>query len=434
MRALKESVKDYEEMLKMKEESIKLLTASLDQKGNVDTATKKLVNSLSSELNFVRSKYSNVVNKFMKLDLAQNFLKTFGFEASMLMAKYRHDYNEKIEKMLDENNKLKKALKNYEDRKKSTIREGKRRILASDPEEAFIILTANNDSLKKEINEQKGQLAELKKQNADLLDENLQIKAELFKLASMVKAQFFGVSKQLKMKEKEIRSIESQPNRSLEGMEESINWGPIAMQEEERHGQAVVEKYPALKINLDGFPGVDNRQQDDLLKRGVSEPLLVGQLNSMPGESISSATIDRLIRNYKRVLFQNRLLVEAFQKNHEMLKVLKSSAAGKKEVVHRRGVMLEAAVGGSKKGLRKGRRISLPGGESEAKKEGGEAETAGLSLVEAKKHIRMVSNQMKLYFEKIVQRIVSPCSFVRIDEKALPSLKVKITRAAGYCF
>ena len=279
---------------------------------------KQVVQSMAKELVFMRQKYSVLLSKFMKLDLMQNFMKTTQIDVETLFKKTRQEFNEKFDKQVEENGKLKRTLQLLEEKKKITIRDGKRRILATDPEQSFIILSANNDQLKKEVNEKNAEISILKRTNQDLNDQNLQIKAELFKLVSLVKIGFFGSAKQHKYKEFENREIETQPNKSVD-IDDSINWGSMANQMIDEIDAKAPPRFPGLKLDLDGFPGVDNRENDELLKRGPSEPLFANlATNGGEANQIEYAPqVARLIRNYKTVLYHNRLLTQAFIVSHE---------------------------------------------------------------------------------------------------------------------
>ena len=421
-KALKETIRDLEDMLNVRDETNKILTQTLDGSKNVDTSAKNIILSLNSEIIFLRQRFSSLVQRLMKLELTDKFIKTMKVDLERMFKTTRNDFNTRMENYHKEMEKTKKALMNYEDKKKITIREGKRRVLATDPEEAFIILTSNNDTLKKEINDKKAEISVLKKQNTELREENMQNKAELYKLASLVKAQFYGSLKQGKLKDRELRDIESQPNQSID-IEESVNWGPTIF--DDKQSDPNFNKLPELKLDLDGFPGVDNREMDDNLKRGPSEPVFASFVNTVVDPtSVNTAAVDRLIRNYRRVVYHNRLLIEAYTKAHEMLrqmpKVITQPTAPKDEVI-------KAAINRFK------RRLSLKVDERPSQEVAEKPfRSKNLSLEDSKKLLKTVNNQLKSYFEKIVQRIISPCSFLRIDERDLPEMKIKLKRAATW--
>lgn len=444
MRALKDAVKDLEEMVRLKEESNKILMATLEPSKHIDKSAKALINSLTNEIAWLKKKYSVLLNRFMKLDLAQNFIKTAQVEVSNLLKDSQDQFNSKLDFQMEENSKLKEALYLLEEKKKITISEGKRRVLVNDTEEAFVILTATNDGLKKEINDKKAEISLLKKEKTDLAEENLQIKAELFKLASMVKIQFFGRSCKSKLKNKEFRDVESQPDVNSD-FDESVNWGPIelGMNHEEEL------KLPNLKISLDGFPGVETRDPEDLLKNARSEPQLMQPIaTTMGDQQLSRPEFSRLVRNYRKALYHNQLLVTAFQKNHELLKEYKAlypSISSKKKIlqaqVPRNSKLAQSdfyksrsySIEPSLRNLRpfEDQRIGKMHMLKDSKSTKA-AQSSTVSLAESKKLMKIISQQMRSYFEKLVQRIISPCSFIRINEKDVPELKIKLTRRASW--
>lgn len=443
MRALKDAVKDLEEMLKLKEESNKLLMASLDSAKNVDKPIRALVKSLTEQVVWLKKRYSRLLDRFMKLDLSQNFIKTVNYELSTMLAEIREQFNNKMDFQLEENTKLKSMIQTLEEKKKLTISEGKRRVIVTDTEEAFVILTSTNDGLKKDINDKKAEISILKKQNTDLNEENLQIKAELFKLATMVKIQFFGKVCKTKLKTKEMREVESQPDASF-GPEESINWGPIEINPDIDNEL----RLPNFKINLEGFPGVESRTQEEMLKNARSDANFHGVVMTTIGEHTApQPEVNRLIRNYRKAIYHNRLLISALTKSHELLKELKGSREpavlrwrnpSKQKVPKRRGESRVKLV--QSRSL--SRQLTLaenrdPTMERHLKTgmdhfHSQETRSTEVSLEDSKKLMRLVSQQMKSYFEKIVQRIISPCSFIKINERDVPDLKIKLTRAATW--
>ena len=447
MRALKDAVKDLEEMLKMKEESSKLLMASLDSAKHIDDPTRALIKSLTDQIVWLKKRYSRLLGRFMKLDLSQNFIKAANSDLSSMLSEIREQFNNKMDFQLEENTKLKSMLQILEEKKKLTITEGKRRVLVTDTEEAFVILTSTNDGLKKEVNDKKADISVLKKENTDLMDENLQIKAELFKLAAMVKIQFFGRVCKTKLKTKEIREVESQPDASFDA-DESINWGPI-----ELNGDKDNElRLPNFKINLEGFPGVESRTQEEMLKNARSDPNFQGVVMTTIGDhqQIHQPEVNRLVRNYRKALYHNQLLISALTKCHEQLKDIKAAAGGvriqkpkrvAKQVPKRSGVSSKRLVQSRSLSKQNTMKLTTDNWEpnlyrnSRKPQDLNQSHGTGstkVSLEDSKKLMRLVSQQLKSYFEKIVQRIISPCSFIRIDEKDVPNLKIKLTRAATW--
>src|SRR3990167_3257793 len=480
MRALKESVKDLEEMFRMKEESIKLLTTSLSSP--TGPALGQLVSKLVQELTFMREKYSKLLNRFTKLDLQQNFLKPVFTSATASFQQSRAEFNTKVNTFLDEQQKMSTVLKTLEDKKKSTIREGKRRVVTANPDEAFIILTSNNDALSKEIHDKTGEVTMLKKQNAELIEENVQIKAELYKIAALVKFQFFGSLRQAKARMRELREVESQPNVSFEfnDAEESVNWGPLLLPDTSTHKDSM-PKIPGMQINLDGFPGVEKRENDELLKKVISEPAFQMQLTECQpgagGVNLTPVDLDRINRNYKRVIFHNNFLLAALTKSHDLVKEYKSIVDGLRGVLSgkNRAVKTEVNIRSIDTLAKKTVKFQLPSESGPLRLQSGTSKlfptatattSAGrssitqrprslstanqdlklaafevqirkqqfkqLDLIESKKYMRRVAAQLKSYFDKIVQRIISPCSFVRIDERDIPDFKIKIKRAVSW--
>ena len=316
----------------MKEESIKLLTSSLSSPSA--PALGNLVVKLANELAFVRDRYSKLLSRFTKLDLQQNFLKPVYASFATSYQESRTQFSSKVTTFMEEQQKMSGVIKTLEDKKKATIREGKRRVVYANPDEAFIILTANNDSLSKEIHEKTAEISVLKKQNADLTEENVQIKAELYKIAALVKFQFFGSMRQAKARMRELREVESNPNLSFDFNEadESVNWGPLVMPDTSTH-KDVFPKIPGMQINLDGFPGVEKRENEDLLKKVTSDAgfqmlqMTEGQPGTV-GANISPVDLDRINRNYKRVIYHNNLLLGALSKSHELVKEYKGTIDG----------------------------------------------------------------------------------------------------------
>lgn len=468
MRALKDIIQDQEEMLQMKDESIKVLSESLGNQKDLSESHKKVVDSLCKELIFTRTSYNRLIKKFMKLDLKENYMSIFQTDLQYLARENREEFNEKFDKVHEENMRLKVVLGKYEDKKKSGIREGKRRVIATNVDEAFVVLTASNDSLKKEINEQKCQLSSLKRDKQELEDENLQIKAELFKLAGLVKAQFYGSLKQNMKRLNEIRGTQSTANPEVDNFQdESINWGSIANIEE----KLPEIQFPGMELDLDGFPGVDARDREDILKKGPSEPLLLQHIATAAhgDENANGPSVARLIRNYKRVIYQNRLLTEALTKLHEIFKkqhmekqkakiqekrVSRFKRSGSATLQKNKGSQEETPKIDSRKPVLKPLKLekSNQKGNSEARGssqsrneilkkrpkkakihpelEVGETEES-LTLKEAKKLLRNINSQMKIYFEKLVQRIVSPCPLIRYDERDFCSFNVKNQRSVS---
>lgn len=491
MRALKESVKDLEEMFRMKEESIKLLTSSLSSP--TAPVLGNLVVKLANELAFVRDRYSKLLSRFTKLDLQQNFLKPVYTSIASSYQESRTQFSSKVATLMEEQQKLTGVIKTLEDKKKTTIREGKRRVVYANPDEAFIILTANNDSLSKEIHEKTAEISVLKKQNADLTEENVQIKAELYKIAALVKFQFFGSMRQAKARMRELREVESNPNVSFDFNEadESVNWGPLVMPDTSTHKDAF-PKIPGMQINLDGFPGVEKRENEDLLKKVTSEPgfqtlqMTEGQPGTV-GANVSPVDLDRINRNYKRVIYHNNLLLGALSKSHELVKEYRSTIDGLRTLLVPKNLSL-GDLPSIKPTQANGHvrcrsvKFQLPGELPSPKRlhsETTQAFTAfrapgslahrprsqstnqhipqnshqngqmslrlssleaavrrqqfkQLDLPESKRYMRRVAVQLKSYFDKIVQRIVSPCSFVRIDERDVPDFKIRIERAVSW--
>ena len=370
---------------------------------------------MSREIIFLKDRYSSLLGKYMKLDLSQNFLRASNSDVQKLLAQARQEYVDKAEKLLEENSKLRKTLAALEDKKKVTLSQGKRRVLATDPDEAFVILTAGNDHMRKEVNELKAELSMVKKQKEDLLSENLQVKAELFRLARLVKAQFFGAARQNAFRQKQLRETESQLAEGSKTGEESLNWGSYLEPEQKED-----LKLPSFKLDLDGFPGVVPRDREILLGRGPSEAIFA-QPQATAGEPriYSDPLISRLVRNYHRALYHNKLLIEAFSKAHEMLKAQKQDAKKLQLRIRKKSVTSVDR----RKIKSKFPKSSLAHDKL--------AKMTELSLSESKKLLKTIGLQMKTYFEKIVQRIISPCSFVRIDERDLPCLTVKLQRAAS---
>jgi len=400
----------------MKEESNKLLTASLDNNKQMDPDNRKLIQSMSREIIFLKDRYSSLLSKYMKLDLSQNFVKAFNNDLQKLVSQARQEYVDKAEKLLEENSKLRKTLAALEDKKKITLSQGKRRVLATDPDEAFVILTAGNDHMRKEVNELKAELSMVKKQKDDLLNENLQVKAELFRLANLVKAQFFGSAKQNALHQKQHRETDSQHVEGSKMGEESLNWGSYFEPTEQKEEL----KLPTFKLDLDGFPGVVPRDREIVLGRGPSEAIFA-QPQTTAGEPriYSDPLISRLIRNYHRALYHNKLLIEAFNKAHEMLKAQKQDSKKLQLRIRKKSVTSVDR----RKIKSKFPKTGLISNKFSKMTE--------ITLPESKKLLKMISLQMKSYFEKIVQRIISPCSFVRIDERDVPALTVKIQRAVS---
>ena len=415
MRGLKDAIKDLEEMMKMKEESNKLLTASLDNNKQMDPDNRKLFQMMSREIIFLKDRYSSLLKKYMKLDLGQNFIKSFHNDIQPLVDRARKEYVEKAEKLMEENNKLKKTLAALEDKKKITLSQGKRRVLATDPDEAFVILTAGNDHMRKEVNELKAELSMVKKQKEDLVNENLQVKAELFRLASLVKAQFYGSAKQNAFNLKQHRETDSQLVEGSKMGEESLNWGSYL--EPELKDEL---KLPTFKLDLDGFPGVVPKDREIVLGKGPSEAIFA-QPQATAGEPriYSDPLISRLIRNYHRALYHNKLLIEAFSKTHEMLKAQKQDAKKQQLRIRKKSV---SSVD-RRKIKSKYPTTAAPNAKF--------SKMTKITLAESKKLLKMISGQMKSYFEKIVQRIISPCAFVRIDERDVPCLTVRLQRAVS---
>ena len=433
MRVLKDAVKDMEEMIKMKEESNKLLTSSLDSNpNNANNHLTSVIQFMSSEIINMRRKYSDMTKKFMRLDLTQNYLSVFRSEISGLLDKTRFDYTEKLEKLQEENSKLKKTLATLEDKKKVTISEGKRRVLFTDPDEAFVILSSSNDNLKREINQLKGEISLLKKFKEDTTNENLHLKAELFRLGRLVNAQFYGSYKQRIVKDKELRDNDSMINDFQSSVSYDTNMNISVINNKHKNAEEKEDEklYPIFKLDLDGFPGVVPEHRKNMLNQAPSENILITN-NINNNNNIPYNSYVRLVRNYHRVIYHNRLLIEAHKKSHEMIKSYKEE---------RRATNNKDGSGknGSKQNRRMissvDRKLSQVGKRSHKTiyhRRSHEEKTSTLSFPESKVYLKNVSVNMKNYFDKIIQRIISPCSFIRIDERDIPVLTVNICRSVS---